>query len=64
MKQQCSNCKYYREYADNDNPSCDGYCVRFPPMTRVENLNLFPEVERHLYCGEFKPKKKGNKHAR
>ena len=59
MNKKCENCLYY---------ACVKYrsekifeeCRRFPPQMSLDCCDApftdFPEVKKHWWCGEFKPK--------
>lgn len=64
-EEKCENCKYFRPRPDKGGV---GLCHRYPP-TVVEGVwtdddeigsttfSLYPNVDVHALCGEFKEKK-------
>ena len=48
----CINCKFFVDSTDVNL----GTCKRYPPPS-LERNNVFPLVNRHNWCGEFKEKK-------
>lgn len=60
MVENCSACRFFAAITTEAFPTADGMCRRWAPQGPVigcakNGWQVFPPMQRHQWCGEFRP---------